>query len=197
MVGCTNEGSSETKQVQEEQTSHDSLKIKPAKLSEREKNIVNQLVGDFKTFYTIDGVVKEGEVLESSIVKYENGERKGVKLASVSGTGERKKYDKALHSFQIQMEEETAYLTIGGPNGYARGSTTMLDDLGSFTFEEPEEEITLTKGEPIHLAYMVGTSQNQLSSVVNEDPATLPESVKNAEYAIVFIVELRDNSENR
>ncbi|WP_173918678.1 hypothetical protein [Halobacillus sp. Marseille-Q1614] len=192
LVACTNEGSSETKQDNKE-TSASSLKVKPAKLSEREQSLVNQIGGDYQTFYTVDGEVEEGEVLVTSIVVIKKGEQTEEALTSVSGTGE--KYKKDLHSFQLQMEKEAAYLTIGSHNGYVRGSTAIPDNIDSFLFEQPEEEIKITKGEPIYLAYLIGSSQNQLSMQANSDLTTLPNSVKDAEYAAVFKVELKEETE--
>ena len=77
LAGCTNEGSNEGKQEEKastQETSASSLHIKPAKLSKREQSIVNQMGIDFKTFYTVDGTVGEGEALVTSIVVYKDGE---------------------------------------------------------------------------------------------------------------------------
>jgi|GEM_PF-6136920 len=77
LAGCTNEGGSETGKVQEENdgqmASSSSLVVKLAKLSKREKTLVNQIGVDYQTFYTVDGKVEEGEALISSIEVYETG----------------------------------------------------------------------------------------------------------------------------
>ncbi|UOQ45805.1 hypothetical protein MUN89_07710 [Halobacillus salinarum] len=195
LAACTNQGSSESKQknagASSQEVSASILKVKPANLSEREKTLVNQMGNDHQTFYTVDGEVKEGDVLVTSVQVYKKGE-KGEEVMSSVGSGEEKKFNKALHSFQIQLEKKAAYVTIGSPNGYARGSTTIPGDIGSFLFEQPGEEIKLIKGKPIYLAYLIGTSKNTLTTPLHEDLTTLPKSVKDAEFALVFILELKD-----
>ncbi|MFK3960027.1 hypothetical protein [Guptibacillus hwajinpoensis] len=197
LAACTNEGSNEGKQEEKgstQETSASSLAIKPAKLSKREQSIVNQMGIDFKTFYTVDGKVEEGESLVTSIVVYNDGEDGEVEFIS-SGSGDQERFNKALHSFQLQMEEQVAYFTMGSPDGYSKGSTNMPKELGAFIFEQIEEEVTITKGETVYLAYLIGSSENQMSSVNHSDVKTLPESVKTAEYAIVAQLEWKDNME--
>ncbi|KMM38026.1 hypothetical protein [Guptibacillus hwajinpoensis] len=187
LVSCTSHGSSQTK-------SSSSLEIEPADLSEREKIIVNQTGVDYQTFYTIDGEVNEGDVLETSIEVYEKGEGK-VMLSSTSIPGDNTKHKENLNSFQILMEEEVSYFTIGDPNGYVRGNEFIPDNLVSFSFVHLEEKITITKDEPVYLSYLIGTSQNELSAEGNEDVTSLPKSVSDAEYAVVFKLELKNASD--
>ncbi|WP_226659028.1 hypothetical protein [Pseudalkalibacillus hwajinpoensis] len=167
-----------------------SLVIEPADLSEREQMIVNQMGVDYQTFYTLDGEVKEGEVLETSIDVYENGEGRSV-ISSVSNPDDNE-FNQSLHSFQLLMEEKEAFLTLGEPSGYARGTEFFPDDLGSFSFVSLEDKVTMKKGEPVYLAYLVGTSQNELSTEVNENKTALPKTVQEAEYAVVFKLEIKN-----
>lgn len=196
LVACTNERSSvanqDNKKTSGQDASESSLKVKPAKLSAREQSLVNQLGGDYQTFYTVDGKVGEGEVLVTSIVVIKKGEQTKEALASVSGTGEHKKFNKDLHSFQLLMEKEATYLTIGSPNGFARGLTTIPDNIGSFLYKQPEEEVKVVKGQPVYLSYLIGSSQNKFVMQTNAGQTTLPKSVENAEYAVGFKVELKD-----
>lgn len=192
LAGCTNKGS-ETGQAQEENggenASSSSLVVKPAKLSKREKTLVNQIGVDYQTFFTVDGKVTEGEALISSIDVYENGELIN-EITTQSTAEENNKYKKALHSFQLRMGEEMNDLTIGGPDGYVAGQAQQPADLRAFLFEYPEEQVTISKGETVYWAYLMGSSQGELSSRGNEDLKTLPPSVKNEDYAIVFKMEL-------
>ena len=114
LVSCASQGSSQTK-------SSSSLEVEPADLSEREKIIVNQTGVEYQTFYTINGEVSEGDVLETSIEVYEKGDGKAM-LFSTSIPCDNTQYKENLNSFQILMEEEITYFTIGDPNGYVRGS---------------------------------------------------------------------------
>lgn len=183
LAACGNEESGGAK-------SETSLVIKPADLSEREQAIVNQMGVDFQTFYTVDGDLKKGEVLKTSIDVYENGKREDM-ISSVSNSDDYE-FNQSLHSFQLLMEEKEAFLTIGEPSGYVRGTEFLPDDLGSYSFVSLEDKVTLKKGEPIYLAYLVGTSQNELSTEVNEDKTALPKSVQEAEYAVVFKLEIKN-----
>ncbi|MBN8209995.1 hypothetical protein JI666_14665 [Bacillus sp. NTK071] len=187
LVACTNEESSGTK-------SSPSLEIEPADLSEREKSIVNQTGVDYQTFYTINGEVNEGEVLVTSIDVYEKGKERNV-ISSTSRPGENNKFNKALHSFQLLVEEKETFLTLGEPNGYARGNEFFPDDLVSFSFVQLEEKVTINKDEPVYLSYLIGTSQNELSTEVSENRTTLPKAVEDAEYAVVFKLELKNDNE--
>ncbi|WP_273833928.1 hypothetical protein [Guptibacillus sedimenti] len=184
MVACSNQESSGA-------ISETSLEIEPAELSEREQMIVNQTGVDYQTFYTITGEVNKGEMLKASIDVYENGNKRNI-LSSVSKPGE---FNEALHSFQLLMEEEKAFLTLGEPNGYARGTEFLPDDLGSFSFVNIEDKVTMKKGEPVYLSYLIGTSQNELSIESNENKSTLPKSVEEAEYAVVFKLEVTKDNE--
>ncbi|MCA1010522.1 membrane lipoprotein lipid attachment site-containing protein [Halobacillus halophilus] len=195
LAGCTNEGGNETGQAQEgndgQKASSSSLVVKPAKLSKREKMLVNQIGIDYQTFFTVDGKVPEGEALISTIEVYENGELIN-DITTQSTAEENTKYKKALHSFQVRMGEAMNDLTIGGPDGYVAGQAEQPKDLKAFLFEHPEERVTLNKGETIYWAYVIGSSQGQLSGRGTEDLKTLPPSVKNEDYAIVFKMELND-----
>ncbi|KHE71963.1 hypothetical protein [Halobacillus sp. BBL2006] len=199
LVACTYEGSGETNKNKKESSgqgaSASTVKVEPAKLSEREQSLVNQIGGDYQTFYTIDGKVEEGDILVTSIVVIKEGEKGEEVLSSVAGTMDQKKFKKDLHSFQVQVEEEATYLTIGSPNGYARGSTTIPDNITSFLFEQKEEEVKIKKGEPIYIGYLIGSSQSSMSIQANDDLTTLPKSVKEAEYAAVFKVELKEEKD--
>ncbi len=62
-------------------------------------------------------------------------------------------------------------------------------------FKKFDNEITLKKDTPVYLSYLIGTSKNAITSKDNEDMTTLPKSVKDAEYAVVFKVELQDQSD--
>ncbi|WLR59058.1 hypothetical protein [Guptibacillus hwajinpoensis] len=200
LAACANEGSNEGKQEEKgstQKTSASSLHIKPAKLSKREQSIVNQMGIDFKTFYTVDGTVGEGEALVTSIVVYNDGEDGKEEFVTWGGNYEQERFNKALHSFQLQMEEKVAYFTMGSPDGYSKGSTNMPKELGAFIFEQIEEEVTITKGETVYLAYLIGSSENQMPSVNDSDVKTLPESVKTAEYAIVAQLEWKDNLDKK
>ncbi|MFZ0368045.1 MAG: hypothetical protein WAM07_00405 [Halobacillus sp.] len=193
LAGCTNEGGSETGQAQEEndgqKASSSSLVVKPAKLSKRENALVNQIGIDYQTFFTVDGKVAEGEALISSIDVYENGELIN-ELTTQSTAEQNNKYKKALHSFQVRMGEEMNDLTIGGPDGYVAGQAQQPADVRAFLFEHPEESVTISKGETVYWAYLIGTNQSELSSRGTEDLKTLPPSVKKEDYAIVFKMEL-------
>ncbi|ASF40579.1 hypothetical protein CEH05_16030 [Halobacillus halophilus] len=195
LAGCTNQGSSETGQAQEENDGHKassfSLVVKPAKLSNREKTLVNQIGVDYQTFFTVDGKVPEGEALISSIEVYENGKMIN-EITTQSTAEENSKYKNALHSFQVRMGEEMNDLTIGGPDGYVAGQAEQPKDLKAFLFEHPEERVTLNKGETIYWAYVIGSSQSQLSTRGTENLKTLPPSIKNEDYAIVFKMELNE-----
>ncbi|MGP4074660.1 hypothetical protein [Halobacillus sp. K22] len=149
LAACTSEGGSETGQSERKNgdTSASSLEVKPAKLSKREKTIVNQIGVDYQTFYTVDGKVEEGEALISSIEVYENGEMIN-EITTQSNAEQNNKYKKALHSFQVRMAEELNDLTIGGPDGYVAGQAQQPKDVRAFLFEHPEEAVTLTKGKP-------------------------------------------------
>ncbi|MCA0173979.1 hypothetical protein [Bacillus sp. RAR_GA_16] len=167
-----------------------SLVIEPADLSEREQAIVNQMGVDYQTFYTLDGEINEGEVLEASIDVYENGEGKRV-ISSVSNP-DGNEFNQSLHSFQLLMEEKESFFTLGEPSGYARGTEFLPDDLESYSFVSLEDNVTMKKGEPVYLAYLVGTSQSELSTEVNENKTALPKSVQEAEYAVVFKLEIKN-----
>ncbi|MYL64324.1 hypothetical protein GLW07_13285 [Bacillus hwajinpoensis] len=198
LAACTNEDSSGGKEegiASSQESSASSLEIKPAKLSKREQSIVNQMGIDFKTFYTVDGKVEEGESLVTSIVVYKDGDGGKEEFISLGGGNEQERFNKALHSFQLYMEEEVAHFTMGSPDGYGKGSTIMPDELGAFIFEQMEEKVTITKGETVYLAYLIGSSESQMSSVNHSDVKTLPESVKKAEYAVVAQLELKDHLE--
>ena len=185
MGACSNEESSGA-------TSETPLEIEPAELSEREQMIVNQTGVDYQTFYTITGEVNKGEMLRASIDVYENGNKRNV-LSSALKPGE---FNEALHSFQLLMEEEKAFLTLGEPDGYARGTEFLPDDLGSFSFVNIEDKVVMKKGEPVYLAYLIGTSQNELTTESNENKLTIPKSVEEAEYAVMFTLELtKDNDQ--
>ncbi|MFQ3543183.1 hypothetical protein Q7A53_03795 [Halobacillus rhizosphaerae] len=199
VTGCTQEGSTDTQNNQKnpqtqskEDFSSTALKIKPAKLSKREKSLVNQIGADYQTFYTVDGKIKSGEVFVSSIIIFKKGKQKEALSSPVNQTG----FSSGLHSFQLQMEKKTTFLTIGAPNGYAKGSTTTPGSLGAFMFKKfDNNEITLKKDAPVYLSYLIGSSKNTVTSQDNEDMTTLPKSVKNAEFAVVFKVELKDSSD--
>ncbi|MCA0993399.1 hypothetical protein [Pseudalkalibacillus hwajinpoensis] len=196
LAGCTNEDSSGGKEEGKsasQESSTSSLEIKPAKLSKREQSIVNQMGIDFKTFYTVDGKVEKGESLVTSIVVYKDGDGGKEEFISFGGDNEQEHFNKALHSFQLYMEEEVAHFTMGSPDGFGKGSTIMPEKLGAFIFEQMEEEVTITKGETVYLAYLIGSSESQMSSGNHSDVKTLPESVKTAEYAVVAQLELKDN----
>lgn len=184
LMACTNEAANEANK---------SLEIKPADFSEREKSIVNQTGVDHSTFYTVDGEVKDGEVLDASIEVYEEGEG-GVVLSSEARPDDNNEFADTLHSFQILMEEKQTYLTIGEGSGYARGDEFMPVDLIGFSFNQFEESITLKKGEPVYLSYLIGTSENELTVAENENRTSLPGAVEDAEYAIVFKLELKDSN---
>lgn len=130
-------------------------------------------------------------MLETSIEVYENGEGK-VMLSSASIPGDNTKHKETLHSFQILMDEEDTYFTIGDPNGYVRGNEFIPDNFVSFSFVQLEEKITITKDEPVYLSYLIGTSQHELSAEGNENMTSLPKSVSDAEYAVVFKLELKN-----
>ncbi|SEI01812.1 hypothetical protein SAMN05192559_107147 [Halobacillus karajensis] len=192
LTACTYEGSGETKQ-KEKGDSASSVTIKPAELSQREKSIITQMGGGYHTFYTVEGELNEGEGLISSIVTFKEGKQKR-ELVSASEPGQQKSYHHELHSFGLQMEKDTVNLMVGSPNGNAKGSTTVPEQIDRFHFEHLDENMTVTKGEPIYLSYLVGTSQHTFSVEANEDLTTLPKSVANAEYAVVFKVEWKDGT---
>jgi|GEM_PF-4633482 len=111
-------------------------------------------------------------------------------IATQSTAQENNKYKKALHSFQVRMGEEMNDVTIGGPDGYVAGQAQQPADLRAFLFEHPEEPVTISKGETVYWAYLIGLNQSELSTRGIEDLKTLPPSVKNEDYAIVFKMEL-------
>lgn len=194
LAACTNEVNNEfnPNEGNSSETSS-SLTIKAAKLTEREQSIVNQVGIDYKTFFTIDGELAEDETLVSSIFVYQDGDGGSEQLSSYSGSsGE--EYDKALHSFQLQMDGDEAFFTIGSPNGYSKGSTEMPKDLQGYVFNQLDGEVTLKKGETVYLGYVKGSSENQMTSGNLEDYKTLPDSVKDAEYAVVAQLMIIDES---
>ncbi|MCA0984247.1 hypothetical protein LCL89_09340 [Halobacillus yeomjeoni] len=194
LSACTSEGKSETKEGTNQDKSS-SLVIKPAELTEREESLVTQMGVDHKTFYTVSGKLGKGDVVVSSVIVYEADEEPKEKIVSISRTGDAKEFDGGLHSFQVLLEEKETYLTLGNPKGYARGTTTMPKDLRGYRFDSFEEDVTVTKGTPLYLSYLIGTSQNQLTGGGFVDQTVLPETVKEAEYALVFKVEIREESE--
>ena len=112
LTACTKEGSTDTQKNQKDQQtqskenfSSSSLKIKPAKLSKREKSLVNQMGADYQTFYTVEGKIKSGEVFVSSIIIFKKGKQKEALSSPANQTG----FTSGLHSFQLQMEKKTTY----------------------------------------------------------------------------------------
>ncbi|MCA0987408.1 hypothetical protein [Guptibacillus algicola] len=197
LAACTNEVNNEMNPNEEGSSKSDSsLTIKEAKLTEREQSIVNQVGIDYKTFFMIDGELAEDETLVSSIIVYQDGDGGKEQLTSYDGMGE-EVYDKALHSFQLHMQEDIAFFTIGSPSGYSKGSTEMPKDLQGYIFDGFDGEVTFKKGETVYLSYLKGSSENQMSSVNLGDYKTLPDSVKDAEYAVVAQLSIQDDMKDK
>ncbi|WP_270181248.1 hypothetical protein [Alkalihalobacillus sp. CinArs1] len=188
LVACTNE---ETTGTEEKvlAKSDSTLTIKSASLTEREQRIIDQIGIDYKTFFTVDGELADNEHLVSSIVVFQNGDGGKEQFQTY---GDDQTFKKALHSFQLHMEDGTAYYTMGSPTGYSKGSTEMPEDLQGYGFEQLEGEVTLKSGETVYLAYVKGSSQNHMDIGGLDDYKTLPDSVKDAEYAIVAQLYITD-----
>ncbi|WP_377890212.1 hypothetical protein [Alkalihalobacillus sp. R86527] len=195
LAACTSEGSNENKKDQEESSEGaTTLTIKSAKLTEREQSLVDQIGIDYKTFFTIDGELAEDETLVRSIFVYQDGDGGKEQLTSYNGMGE-EEYDKALHSFQLHLEDDVAFFTMGSPDGFAKGSTELPKDLQGYIFDNFDGEVTFKKGETVYLSYLKGSSENQMSSGNLGDYKTLPDSVKDAEYAVVAQLSIKDDME--
>ncbi|RWZ58642.1 hypothetical protein EQV77_06655 [Halobacillus fulvus] len=191
LTACTADDSKEADSTGTQSNASTFITIQPAELSEREQTIINQIGGDYQSFFTIKGDLGPDETIVQSIGVYREGQKEEERLTSFSDS-----LEGDLHSYQLRLEDETTYLRIGFPSGSAGASTVLPDQLGTFVYQQMEEEFTLTKGEPVYVAYLIGSSQNSMSFRQPEDWTTVPTSVQEAEYSIVFKVEWRDTKDH-
>lgn len=184
LTGCKDEGQTEqSTEESEEKGRKSSLVIKPATLTDREKELITQLGGDNQTVFTVDGKLHGEDRLVRTIDVYEDGESQGYALQSVDP--DTKNFNQAIHSFQTSIDEEEIHVTAGSPGSTAGAVNFLSEGLSGFGYMDFTDKLTLHTGETVYLAYLVGTKDNSLRTTTLET-TKLPEEVKEADYAVVY-----------
>lgn len=185
LVGCsTSEANSEK----------DSLTIKPEELSKEEEELIRHTGIDFIEFFELNGKLKQTDELKYSFVVYKNGKYERDLIRSFGAMEDT--YEQERLSFSLKTIEEEAAFSIGFNSGNATSGYDIPNTINAWSFARNiHEEYTLQKGKPVYAAYWLGTSKNSLRSVGSENPTEVPESVKEAELAVLFKVELIDKED--
>ncbi|MBN8234082.1 hypothetical protein JF544_02440 [Halobacillus kuroshimensis] len=185
LAACSNEAAEQDQGM----TSKDTLKIKPAELSEREETIISHLGNGFESFFTMDGKIPEGEGLKTTVLVIEDGSEPEERLSSFSGEEGEETYKKDLLSFHMGEMEEQTNVSIGTSGTLAGGTVQVPEALTGYAFTGINQAFKMKKGVSYYPAFMIAAKGDILRDPGIEDARQIPDAVKEADYAVVFQLE--------
>ena len=187
LTGCT--------ELDKEQLqSNSEMTIETLSLSDKESLLISKTGVGHIEYFRLNGTLHEDDDLQFSVELYEKGKFKQ-ELLKTFGQIETN-FKKEIISFAVidmQDENHSLKLVSGIPSGLA--STFYSNNMSAFSFGKLiNEKVTLEKNKPIYLAAWLGTTQNRLRSIGDEN-GQLPLGIEEYELAFLYKVLLTNRKE--
>ncbi|MBS4172853.1 hypothetical protein [Bacillus sp. FJAT-49736] len=179
-------------QPEQKEQKNAGLTIEPLFLNKKEQTLVSKTGVSSIEYFILNGHLKKNEDLKMELEKYVNGQNTNETMSSWDEP--QRTFDNRILSFGVQSMHEGngINLLIGLTEGLSRTSEPTNNIIASSQGNILREKVKLIKGKPVYLAAWVGSSKNEIQSVVQTEDWTLPTFIKESELAFVYKITIVD-----